>query len=111
MVKSVHWPRQFVALQPPVNAVETVGKRLGLIGDAVVVMIDQDFDRVAGRVLPRLTKLWPLCNERPTAAIKGDAGGIANERFAGEEADFKAIRQGGEPGFGCIQIGCVCDDT
>ena len=103
---------QVVALPcQPVNAVETVGECFCLVGDAVVVTIDQDFDRVTGRILFWLSELRPLRNESPAKPVERNAGGVADEWFTGEETNLKPLRQGGETGFGCIEVGRVCDDT
>ena len=75
---------QIVALPcQPVNAVEAAGECFDLVGDTVVVVVDEDFNRVSGGVLLWFAKLRSLRDERPSTAVERNAGGIANEWFAG----------------------------
>ena len=102
---------QIVALPcQPVNAVEAAGECFDLVGDTVVVVVDEDFNRVSGGVLLWFAKLRSLRDERPSTAVERNAGGIANEWFAGEETDLKSVRKGGEPGFVGVQISRVWND-
>ena len=48
-----------------------------------------------------------LRDKRAAKPVERGAGGVADQRFTGEEIDLEAIRQGGEFAFIGVEIGCV----
>src|SRR5687768_13725938 len=80
----------------PLHAVEAAGKGLGLVEDSVAIGIDQNLDRVAGRIRFWITILRALSDEEPAAGIERHCAGIANERILRDERDREVGRHGRE---------------
>ena len=69
----------------PLDRIQAGGERLRGIGDAVAIGIDQDDDRVAGRIGCGIPILRSLPDEEAAAGVERHRAGIAHQGLAGEE--------------------------
>ena len=68
------------------------------ISDAVAIRIDQDDDRVAGRIRLGIAILRPLPDEEAAARVERHRAGIAHQRLPGKELHLQLRRDLGESG-------------
>ena len=78
------------------DGIESSSELLPGIGDAIIVRVLKDPDRVGRRIRSRRTILGSHAYARTSPRVKGEGTGISYDRLLGEEGDLEVFRDDGE---------------